>query len=78
MSHIFRETIAGAGHDGVMTSCERIRAAPDHGEQDRTPVDFGGFVFQQVHNILTDVPPENIPAMLDAVLDQGGSAYARA
>ena len=27
----------------------------------------GGFVFQQVHNILADVPPENIIAMLDAV-----------
>ncbi len=27
----------------------------------------GGFVFQQVHNILADVPPENIMAMLDTV-----------
>lgn len=27
----------------------------------------GGFVFQQVHNILADVPPENIVAMLDTV-----------
>ncbi len=27
----------------------------------------GGFVFQQVHNILANVPPENITAMLDAV-----------
>jgi uroporphyrinogen decarboxylase len=27
----------------------------------------GGFVFQQVHNILADVPPANIVAMLDAV-----------
>jgi uroporphyrinogen decarboxylase len=27
----------------------------------------GGFVFQQVHNILADVPPENIIAMFDAV-----------
>jgi len=26
----------------------------------------GGFVFQQVHNILADVPPENIIAMFDA------------
>lgn len=29
----------------------------------------GGFVFQQVHNILSNVPPENIIAMLDAVND---------
>jgi uroporphyrinogen decarboxylase len=27
----------------------------------------GGFVFQQVHNVLADVPPENVVAMLDAV-----------
>jgi uroporphyrinogen decarboxylase len=27
----------------------------------------GGFVFQQVHNILADVPPENIVIMFDAV-----------
>ena len=29
----------------------------------------GGFVFQQVHNILADVPPENILAMFQAVKD---------
>ena len=29
----------------------------------------GGFVFQQVHNIMANVPPENIVAMFDAVLD---------
>ena len=29
----------------------------------------GGFVFQQVHNILANVPPENITAMFDAVND---------
>ena len=27
----------------------------------------GGFVFQQVHNIMANVPPENIVAMFDAV-----------
>jgi uroporphyrinogen decarboxylase len=27
----------------------------------------GGFVFQQVHNILADVPPQNIVAMYEAV-----------
>lgn len=30
----------------------------------------GGFVFQQVHNILTGVPPENIGAMFDAVSER--------
>ncbi len=27
----------------------------------------GGYVFQQIHNIMADVPPENVVAMLDAV-----------
>jgi uroporphyrinogen decarboxylase len=27
----------------------------------------GGFVFNTVHNILPDVPPENIIAMYDAI-----------
>jgi uroporphyrinogen decarboxylase len=27
----------------------------------------GGFIFQQIHNVMADVPPENIVAMLDAV-----------
>jgi uroporphyrinogen-III decarboxylase len=27
----------------------------------------GGFVFQQVHNIMANVPPESIVAMFDAV-----------
>jgi uroporphyrinogen decarboxylase len=31
----------------------------------------GGFVFQQVHNILANVPPENIMAMFDAVRETG-------
>ncbi|MGA3246110.1 MAG: uroporphyrinogen decarboxylase family protein [Bacteroidota bacterium] len=31
----------------------------------------GGFVFQQVHNILADVPPENVVAMFDAVKEIG-------
>ncbi|MHB9006325.1 MAG: uroporphyrinogen decarboxylase family protein [Limisphaerales bacterium] len=34
----------------------------------------GGFVFQQVHNIMADVPPANLVAMYDAVRDAG--AYA--
>jgi uroporphyrinogen decarboxylase len=27
----------------------------------------GGFVFNTIHNILPDVPPENIVAMFDAI-----------
>jgi uroporphyrinogen decarboxylase len=33
----------------------------------------GGFVFQQVHNILADVPAENVIAMLDAASGRTGS-----
>ncbi|MCX6908943.1 MAG: methyltransferase [Verrucomicrobia bacterium] len=29
----------------------------------------GGFVFQQVHNVLANVPPQNVAAMLDAVAE---------
>lgn len=32
----------------------------------------GGFVFNTIHNILPDVPPENIVAMFDAVREFGG------
>jgi len=31
----------------------------------------GGYVFQQVHNIMADVPPANIVAMFDAVTESG-------
>jgi uroporphyrinogen decarboxylase len=31
----------------------------------------GGFVFQQVHNVLANVPPENIIAMLEAAWEEG-------
>ncbi len=31
----------------------------------------GGFVFQQVHNILANVPPQNVVAMFDAVAECG-------
>ncbi len=33
----------------------------------------GGFVFNTIHNILPDVPPENIEAMFEAVAEFGGS-----
>jgi uroporphyrinogen decarboxylase len=34
----------------------------------------GGFVFQQVHNILADVPPANVVAMYEAVRECGGQS----
>jgi uroporphyrinogen decarboxylase len=44
---------------------EEVRAHVLH--QCETLAPGGGFVFQQVHNILANVPPENIIAMYDAV-----------
>ena len=38
-------------------------------EQVKTLRPGGGFVFQQVHNILANVPPENVTAMFEAVND---------
>jgi uroporphyrinogen decarboxylase len=37
----------------------------------------GGFVFNTVHNILPDVPPQNIVAMFDAVREFNGSPPGR-
>ncbi|MCC6860789.1 MAG: hypothetical protein IT158_19635 [Bryobacterales bacterium] len=34
----------------------------------------GGFVFTQIHNVMADVPPENVVAMLDAAYEFGGYA----
>ncbi len=34
----------------------------------------GGFVFQQIHNVMADVPPENIVAMLEAVTSRSSLA----
>jgi uroporphyrinogen decarboxylase len=53
-----REILAGARPDQV---------AEHVANQVRILSPGGGFVFQQVHNILANVPPENIVAMFDAV-----------
>ena len=39
-------------------------------ERIRTFAPGGGFVFQQVHNILANVPPENIVAMYEAAREE--------
>ena len=51
-------------------------AGPEHVKQHvRDMVNIfkpnGGFVFNQVHNIMGDIPPENIIAMYDAAYDAG-------
>ncbi len=37
----------------------------------------GGFVFQQVHNIMADIPPENIVAMFNAVAEFNGTEQVK-
>jgi uroporphyrinogen decarboxylase len=64
-----RITLWGGGCD---TRDILPRGSPDHvaahvEEQVRVLRGGGGFVFQQVHNILADVPAENIISMFDAV-----------
>ena len=59
----------GGGCDtGHILSDETPEAVAEHvRRQVETGRKDGGFVFQQVHNILANVPPENIAAMFDAV-----------
>ena len=64
-----RITFWGGGCD---TRLVLSKASPtevrDHVRQQvATLAPGGGFVFQQVHNVLADVPPENVLAMFDAV-----------
>jgi len=67
-------TFWGGGCDtqGVL-----IRGAPDQVREDvRRRIEVfapgGGFVWCQIHNILPDVPPENIVAMFEAAAEFGG------
>jgi uroporphyrinogen decarboxylase len=54
-----------AGHE----LCVRAGPAPSGGGAHQCEVlSLGdGFVFQQVHNIMANVPPENVIAIYDAV-----------
>jgi uroporphyrinogen decarboxylase len=62
-------TFWGGGCDTreILTNASPKQVAEHVRNQVRTLAPGGGFVFQQVHNILANVPPENIVAMLDAV-----------
>jgi uroporphyrinogen decarboxylase len=64
-----RITFWGGGCD---THAVLSRGSPDEvrrhvRQQVATFMPGGGFVFQQVHNVLADVPPENVLAMFEAV-----------
>jgi uroporphyrinogen decarboxylase len=64
-----RLTLWGGGCDtrDILPHASPEQVASHVKEQVRQLRPGGGFVFQQVHNILADVPPENVVAMLDAV-----------
>ncbi len=58
-----RSVLPGATPDGVRRHVQEQLAIWSPG---------GGFVFQQVHNVMADVPPANIVAAFDAVRDWPG------
>jgi uroporphyrinogen decarboxylase len=61
-------TLWGGGCDTQVALMRSPEQVADHvREQVRILKPGGGFVFQQVHNILANVPPPNIVAMFDAV-----------
>jgi len=64
-------TFWGGGCDtrDVLPNAAPQKVAEHVREQVKLLSPDGGFVFQQVHNILANVPPENIVAMFDAVND---------
>jgi len=65
-------TFWGGGCDTreILTEASPEQVAEHVRNQVRILAPGGGFVFQQVHNILANVPPANIAAMFDAVNSQ--------
>ena len=61
--------LLGGGCDTreILTAARPKEVAQHVRNQVRILSPGGGFVFQQVHNILANVPAENIVAMFDAV-----------
>jgi uroporphyrinogen decarboxylase len=66
---------------GCDTQAQLSRGTPESvrrhvRDQIRILAPGGGFVFQQVHNIMADVPPGNVVAMYDAILEGWAGAVA--
>lgn len=57
----------GCNTRDVLAQGSPAQVAADVRERVRILAPGGGFVFQQIHNVMADVPPENIVAMLEAV-----------
>ena len=62
-------TFWGGGCDtqSILPNATPEQVADHVRQQVETLSHGGGFVFQQVHNILANVPPENVVAMFDAI-----------
>jgi uroporphyrinogen decarboxylase len=69
-------TFWGGGCDtrDILPSSTPQQVAENVKEQVRILNPGGGFVFQQVHNILANIPPANIVAMFDAVNGDSNNA----
>jgi uroporphyrinogen decarboxylase len=57
----------GCNTRDVLAQGTPAQVAADVRERVRILAPGGGFVFQQIHNVMADVPPANIVAMLEAV-----------
>ena len=65
-------TFWGGGCDTreVLPHGTPVQVRDDVRRRVETLVPGGGFVFQQIHNVMADVPPENVVAMLEAVREE--------
>jgi uroporphyrinogen decarboxylase len=68
-------TFWGGGADtrSVLNRCTPVEVKDHVRSLIETFAPGGGFVFNTVHNILPDVPPENIVAMYEAVAEYGSN-----
>jgi uroporphyrinogen decarboxylase len=57
----------GCNTQGVLASGTPGEVAEDVRRRVRILAPGGGFVFQQIHNIMADVPPQNVVAMFEAL-----------
>ena len=66
----------GGGSDtrAVLPNGTPAQVAEDVRRRLRVFAPGGGYVFQQVHNVMSNVPPQNVAAMLDAARAFGGHA----
>jgi uroporphyrinogen decarboxylase len=73
-------TLWGGGCDtqSVLPSASAAAVRQHVAQQVRILAPGGGFVFQQVHNIQANVPPENILAMFGAVNASGPEGTGQA